>query len=235
MVPMKTNYLIIIIFFSLFFNTIIGQERIHLDIDGDTISKPSFQEKWRNKNNAFIRWDSLGTKQQRFCKLKKGLHQIGNLDFNLIKKKLESISKSQIIDSSIILIEYYYKDDLCSSTRDNTWTRTEINQRKSFLNPIKKELNNKNITLVCLFEKGMLLKNKSNSEKEYFFIDEDNYFRSNLFTNRTLCGSYALIKPNGETLIRNGEYRPDTFAQYTKEENWSLFFKPSNKTNSEEN
>ncbi len=42
----------------------------------------------------------------------------------------------------------------------------------------------------------------------------------------TLCGSYALIKPNGQALVRNGEYRPDWLVSLLQPENWNINFSP---------
>ena len=101
----------------------------------------------------------------------------------------------------------------------------KINSRKNFNNPIKRKLErNSNVIFLCLFENKIILKNRPKSKSEYFFSDQNNFFKSNLFLHPTLCGSFGLIKPNGETLVRNGEYRPDSMYEHLKPEIWDLIF-----------
>ncbi|MFV9483013.1 hypothetical protein ACNI3T_04205, partial [Christiangramia sp. ASW11-125] len=66
--------------------------------------------------------------------------------------------------------------------------------------------------------------------KEKFYIDQENFFRNNIFIQPTLCNSFAAIKPNGQILVRNGESRIDFFAKFLMDENWSQFF-PENQKN----
>ncbi|MBC2844452.1 hypothetical protein [Winogradskyella flava] len=224
MIIKKATYLLLFLSLSLHSN---AQQKIHIDEKGDTISETYFQNKWRNPDLSLSRWDSLGENNKRYCKLKKELFLKGTIDYSIIKKELEKIISTNIPDSSTILISYYFKDDLCTSAQNNKWTKEEIKQRKDFLNPIKESLNEKGIVFLCLFEKDMTLKNKPKKSTEYFFLDEYNYFRSNLFSNPTLCGSKGIIIPNGQTLIRNGEYRADWMAKSLEPEIWSQFFKRS--------
>ena len=215
----------ICLFLSLFLTSLISsQERIHIDEKGDTISQISFQEKWRNKDLGLSRWDSIGKDKKRYTILKKDLYQAGFIDYNVIKTEINNITPIKITDSSTIIIEYYYKDDLCSSTSDNKWTKKEIDYRKIFLDPMRNNLTKDNIVFICLFENGINLKNSPNKKDEYFFLDKNNFIKE----SRTLCGSHAAIKPNGQILVRNGEYRVDYFAQHLKPKNWSLFFDNKN-------
>lgn len=220
---MKIKYLLLLAFmFS--FNFSLSQKAVYIDEKGDTLRKKIFLNKWRDKELRLIRWDSVGTKNKRICTLKKGLYQKAIIDFSIFKKELENITNFKIKDSSTILIHYVYKDDLCTANSDNKWTKREILERKIFLEPIKLNLNESGITFICLFEKGILLKNKLDNEGEYFFMDQNNYFKSNIFLNKVLCGSYAIIKPNGQTIIRNGESRADRIALHLKPSIWSQFF-----------
>jgi len=221
----KTLFFGLILVFSFLLSE--SQEQIYIDELGDTISKSYFQKKWRNNDLLLSRWDSLGKSKKRYSVLRKNLYMKGLYEFKTIKKEVEKILSNKIQDSTTIIIEYYYKDDMCSPSRNN-WTRKNVNYRKNFLKPIKKSINSKGIMFICLFEKGIDLKNNPKSEKEYFFVDENDFFKKNIFISSTLCGSLAAIKPNGEVFIRNGESRADWFSQYLKPENWALLF-PTNK------
>lgn len=218
-----------LLIFLISFTFIYSQERKYLDEKGDTISNNQFESKWRNDKLGLSAWSYIGNDGNNYTKLKSGRYLTGTFDYARIKNEIETITPLKLADSSIILIEYYYKDDLCTLSRDNKWTKEEINNRKAFLDPIKKKLNEEHIFYICLFENGMTLRNKSSKKSEYFFLDNNNYFKNHLFSSSTLCGSFAAIKPNGQTLIRNGEYRADLFAKYLTPLNWSLIFNQKNK------
>ncbi|WP_133085471.1 hypothetical protein [Winogradskyella aurantia] len=184
----------------------------------------------RNRDLNLRHWSWVDEKGKYFHKLEKGRYYKGYFDYNLIKTELEKIIPYTVTDSSTIIIEYYFKDDLCSDPhKDNKWTSSEISERKSFLNPIKKDLRNRGIFFISLFEKGIKLRNRPTSKNEYFFVDENNFFKENLFKSPTTCGSHAAIKTNNQTLVQNGENRADYFAENLSKENWSLFFSSATK------
>lgn len=57
-----------------------------------------------------------------------------------------------------------------------------------------------------------------------FGIDAYNFFRDNIFKYPTLCGSIAVIKPDGNMLVRNGEFDPSHMLKYTDEKSWNETF-----------
>ncbi len=201
-----------------------SQKRTYIDEKGDTINKYKYFKKWRNKDLLLSAWHYKDKKGKRYLTLKNDLYLQETYAFNSIKSEIEELINIKIPDSTVLLIEYTYKDDLCSSSRDNNWTRSEISERKKFTDPMRTSLIKKHVLLISLFEPGITLKNKPKSKYEYFYTDKNNFFRKNLFINPTLCGSFALMKTNGQCIIRNGEYRADNMAQHLKPENWNLFF-----------
>lgn len=214
----------------LYFNYGASQEKIYIDEKGDTIPKSEFNSKYKESGNSLTGWTYIGEDKKRYVQLSENRYLKGKFDYQKVKSEIEKITNTKLADSSTILIEYYFKDDLCTEKRkDNIWSRDEINQRKSFTKSIKRKLNSDGIYFICLFENGIELNNKNNKDKEYFFSDENKFFRENIFLDPTTCGSFAAIKSNGETLIRNGEYRADWFANHLKDENWSLFFEDKKK------
>ena len=147
------------------------------------------------------------------------------VDYKIIKTEIEKITNKTYSDSTIFLINFNYLDDPCSDWFSNEMNIEKINSRKNFNNPIKRKLErNSNVIFLCLFENKIILKNRPKSKSEYFFSDQNNFFKSNLFLHPTVCGSFGLIKPNGETLVRNGEYRPDSMYEHLKPEIWDLIF-----------
>ena len=147
------------------------------------------------------------------------------VDYSIFKSEIEKITYKKYPDSTIFLIDFNYLDDTCSDWFSNNLSSEKINLRKSFYSSLKTEIERKsNVIFLCFFENGIILKNRPESKKEYFFSDQNNFFRKNIFINSTICGSYGLIKPNGQTLIRNGEYRPDWMNDHLKPEIWNLIF-----------
>lgn len=101
-----------------------------------------------------------------------------------------------------------------------------INVMKNYFKQHKNTIeNNKNIKIISFYENGISLHNDPESEEEYFYNDSHSFFRLNLFKNPTLCGSYGIIKPNGQTLIRNGEYDLISVNKHLKPRIWNRFFK----------
>lgn len=150
------------------------------------------------------------------------------VDYVQIKKFLEDIS-GRSFEDKIFLVEYTFANDKCSSN-GNDWDKAAIKKRKQFLKPQKKEIEkrNRNVIILNIFEDGISLSNSPDSQKEYFFTDKGNFLRKNIFQNATACGSFALIKPNEETLVRNGESYTWAIEQHLKPETWKMFFPGSN-------
>lgn len=148
------------------------------------------------------------------------------VDYDVIKKQIELITNKKYNDSTTFIIDYSFFNDPCTNVYSNNMSKILISERKAFLNPIKRNIEKRYINSVYFhfFEKDIELKNNLNSKKEYFFSDKNNFFRNNLFLNPTLCGSLCLIKPNGETLVRNGEYRADSMAEHLNPEIWNEIF-----------
>jgi hypothetical protein len=203
----------------------ISHERVFLDEKGAVITEKEFGHKWINEDVGLARWDYIENKI-RYSSLSTPLYERYELAHDSMLKKLENITEKKFNKNTIFLIEYTYLDDLCSSLTPNIWNKHIIKQRKRFLNPQKKsiEANYDNVVVLSFFEEGISLANNPQSEKEYFYSDSNQFLRKTLFRNPAMCGSYALVKPNGLALVRNGEHSPELMAQLLTSENWSLFF-----------
>ena len=180
-----------------------------------------------------LKTEELTTVWDRFSKdsgyvriIKPNKYQIGKITATELKLEIEKVTGKQFNDSTIFLLEYNYLDDLCSKSSSNIWRKGKIYKRKSFQKPIRKTLNKeyKNLVYLNFFEKGIILNNSPKARNEYFYSDKYNSLRELVFKDPTLCGSFAIIKPNGQILVRNGEYRADYMAQHLNPENWNLFF-----------
>lgn len=152
-----------------------------------------------------------------------------NVDYTIIKNKISRITNKVYNDSTIFVFQYYYINDATLLTENN-----EINEHsnyRSFFIEVKRNIKKKypNVIAFLLFENGIKFSNYNEvpSKREVFFSDKEGFFKNNLFKKSILCGSQCIVKPNGETVVRNGEYRLDNMVEHLKPINWNLLF-PNN-------
>ncbi|MQP24941.1 hypothetical protein GFJ94_07680 [Flavobacterium sp. LMO8] len=201
-----------------------GKIKYYLDPEGREISKEEkifLIDKYPDNSLSFRKTKDSGYVYQ-FNAPKYSTYKV---DYKIIKTEIEKITNKTYSDSTIFLIRFNYLDDTCSDWHSNEMNIEKINSIKNFDDSLKRKIERKsNVIYLCLFENRIILKNRPKSKNEYFFSDKNNFFRNNLFLHPTVCGSFGLIKPNGQTLIRNGEYRPDSMHEHLKPEIWNLIF-----------
>lgn len=148
-------------------------------------------------------------------------------NYDSIKKNLPFHTKNIQKDSLTYIIQFFYKDDATFLDEKNNFL-DKSGSYVSFIKDMKRsvEKKHKNSKVFFVFEKGInisnLIKDKS------FIIDENMIFKNYFFTKSILCGSFLIIKPNGQSLIRNGEYRLDEMADHLKPEIWNKIFSTTN-------
>jgi len=197
----------------------------HLDENGRAISEKEFQDSWRDKENNLFRWDYINEEGRREAKLFSPVYKIYKLDYSLFVQNLETITNRTFPEDLIFILEYTYLNDLCSVESSNRWSSQKIKEKKKFTIVHKENIEKTSNRLVLkFFEEGILLENSENSPAEYYFMDKGNFLRNLIFTQSTLCGSLAIVTPNGETILRNGEYSTQSMVDHLKPGNWDLFF-----------
>ncbi len=152
-------------------------------------------------------------------------YKINYADF---RKKIEKATGKEFPESTIFIIYYNYKDDVCSDWFTNNVNSELLKNQKEYHDPFKVYIEKtypKTIFLV-LYEKGITLHNNSKTENEYFFSDTNNDIRKSIFRNPTVCGSFSIIKHDGNTLVYNGETMADSIAGHLNPEIWDSIFKP---------
>ena len=203
-------------------------KQIFFDENGEEMTSRDFQERWREKDNDLVRWD-VTNDTARVATLKNPIYSRYILSYSNFVDKFEEITGKTFPANTTFLIDFTYRDDLCGHDISNYINKQNIASRKEFLKPRLDEIRsrNKEIVFLSFYEIGISLENSPDNPEEFFYKDNGNFLRENLFLTQTLCGSFALIKPNGQTLVRNGESSIWYIEQHLKPENWDQFFPPS--------
>ncbi|BCY28700.1 hypothetical protein [Flavobacterium okayamense] len=217
--------LLLFILFTFNISAQNSKTNYYLDPEGKEIPKEEkiyLKDKYPDNSLSFRKTKDSGYVYQ----LNVPKYSTFKVNYEFIKAEIENITDKKYNDSTIYVIEYRFLDDPCSVNHSNFMSKSLIFGRKAFLNQIKRDIEKKynNTIFLNFFEKKIELKNNKKSKKEYFFSDVNNFFRNNLFLYPTVCGSFCLIKPNGETLVRNGEYRADSMAEHLNPEIWDQVF-----------
>lgn len=196
-----------------------------LDLQGKKTSE-SFRilhEKYPENAMAFRMTQDSGRVYQ-YNAPRYSAYKINYADF---RKKIEDVTGKTFSESTTFIIYYNYKDDVCSDWFSNNVNSELIKKQKEYHDPFKVyiEKTYPNSVFLVLYEKGVTLSNSLQSGNEYFFSDKNNDIRKNIFRNPTVCGSFGIIKPDGTTLVRNGEHRADWMAEHLNPEIWDSIFK----------
>jgi hypothetical protein len=154
-------------------------------------------------------------------------YEVINSNYDTIRKILPEYPSKIKNDSLTYIIHFFYKNDHTFLDENNKFTDkndTYINFIKTLKRSVEKE--NPNVKIYHIFEEGIDISNVKN--QKYFINDENSFFKINFFKKSILCGSFLIIKPNGQTLIRNGEYRIDSMANHLIPDIWNKIFSTIN-------
>jgi len=199
-------------------------EYIYLDENRNEMKSHEYLKRWRTKENNLVRWDYIAKDTGRVATLFEPSYSRYSVSYPKFLEEIKSLTGREYSKNSVFILRYFYLNDL--SSPGNNWNKYKIISRQKATSRHKKEIEKKykNIIVLYFFEKGIQLQNSPDSKKEYLYLDGENFLRNTLFRNPSFYGSYALIKPNGETLVKNGESSLPYMEQHLKTENWDLFF-----------
>lgn len=195
-----------------------------LDKTGKSISEKEFQTKWRNPllNNG--RWDYIDSTETRTAVLIPQVER-GTVDYKKLSQYLSSKTSLNIKKGTILLLEFNPIHDFCGGIVPyDKMTKKFLRERKRFYNRYKANLkkNHPDVVYLSFFEKSKLAEDL---EEAPYFSDNKNILKKSIFVNPSRCGSYALIKPNGQMLLIHGEGRADYNAdKYLKPGKWAQYF-----------
>lgn len=178
----------------------------HLNEDGSALSPEEFQRILRENPEEYHRWDQIENDSIRISRLipKKEEIQVSYPD---LFQAVEKSTNSTLPGNPVIIIFYNYFNDFCSPASSfNEWGTLRIRGDKRFSDNVKRRIQQQysNVIAYHFFEPGIDIE-PSQVLKEHFFIDENQFLRKSLFKTQSSCGSIAIIKPGGKTIIHNGE------------------------------
>lgn len=201
-----------------------GTKRLYLDETGKEISYKEYLNLRDNRDNPITSWDYISDSNVRVTQIVTPVYTPLIVRYPVLKKKIEETTGREFEDQ-IFLISFNYLNDFCTNYKRNLG-KSDIEGIRQRLDYSKTKIEARNNDLVILefFEEGFTLQKASSFHEEYIFVDTDNFLRKNLFRTRAGCGSFALIKPNGTTLIKNGEDSLFNIEQLLKPENWNQLF-----------
>jgi hypothetical protein len=218
--------LLFILFNYLIYSQSRNNPKYWIDENGKSIPEALFLEKWRATDFEFARWDYIAKDSGMVAKTAHPKLNLYTINRPFFLKYINKVTNKKLSENTILLIEFHYKDDFCGSKSSNKWTKSRIKERKTHTDRWKKivESRNPNLVYLVFYEKEIVLQN-SNSDTEYFFSDTEGILRKNIFLDPTLCGSYLLSKPDGKTIVRNGENTAERMAVNLDPKIWdSLLF-----------
>jgi hypothetical protein len=204
----------------------INKTKYWIDENGKSLSEALFLEKWSASDAEFARWDYIAKDSGMVAKTAHRKLNLYTINHPFFLKYINRVTNKKLAENTILLIEFKYKDDFCGSNSSNKWEKTRIKNRKKYTDRWKNIVESKNPNLVYLifYEKEIVLQN-SNSDTEYFFSDTEGFLRKNIFLDPTLCGSFLLSKPDGKTIVLNGENTAERMAVNLDPKIWdSLLF-----------
>ena len=177
-----------------------------LNENGENVSQAEFEILLKENATSYHRWDQVENDSIRIARLipKK---QTFNVSYPEIFKAVKEHTQLTFPGNPLIIIHYNYLDDLCSpATGFNYWDTLRIRRSKRFSDNLIRRLEQDfpNVIALHFFELGIEIE-PSQILKQFFYIDKTGYFRNKIFKTPSSCGSIALIRPGGRTIIFNGE------------------------------
>ncbi|MFC6861663.1 hypothetical protein [Zunongwangia atlantica] len=223
------NYFYVFAFIVLMLQSCVTPKitKSYLDENGNTISRNKFYNEWHH-NASKGRWDTKkGDTIEAKLFYKPNIETFKG-DYQLLSVILEELSNKRYPRNTTFLISYYYKDDLCNlelHSNNNNWKKHRVRELKKHLAPQKTviEKKYKDVETLVITQEGINF--ESIKKLDYLYSDTNNRIFKNLFRQSNLCGSYAIIKPNGLILVYNGESRLDITAKYLEPDVWYKYFK----------
>lgn len=209
-----------------------GQKEKALNVysnqEGNSISQKEFKTKTHNQELQFHYFRHFEKKEGQWFLENRLLKRVDTLtiDHQRLVMLLRNLTSKKLDSNAPIWISYGFTDDYLSKNKYiSPYVATE---KPKMDNRYFLKLNKKFPSVIFLqfFEEGIGLQNNPNHPQEYAFQDKNNLLRKTIFKHAANYGASAIIKPNGEILILNGENisAEHLLNTYLPEKTWNKFF-----------
>lgn len=189
-------YIIFILIFSDFsYSQNSDKKEFLYDENWKLIEMKDFKEKIKNRNYTykFVENDTAYIGKILFRE------EIGKITINdrgLVVDYLKKITNSEVDSTKNIVINFFFKPE----NKPNGSCIDHYTSDNKYKRYFKK--NNSDVQF-------FITQKNYNYKKKNVFEDNEDFIRELLFKYYFSCGNYIIIKPNGEFLLRRGEYRQD--------------------------
>lgn len=204
--------LIFFFIFSVSATSQTGQEFFYNEVtffineNGESLTQAEFEKILNENTSSYHRWDQVENDSIRIARLIPKKQNL-NVSYPEIFKAVNEHTQLNFPGNPLIIIHYNYFNDLCSpATGFNYWDTLRIRRNKRFSDNLIRRLEKDypNVIALHFFESGISIE-PSQILKQYFYIDKAGFFRNKIFKTPSSCGSVAIIRPGGRTIIVNGE------------------------------
>jgi hypothetical protein len=220
---MNKSIFIIACLFSL---NCFSQKTIYLDENNNEIEVSEFQTKWRNRELNLFRWDYFKNSNEKVAQLHQNKFNFFNVNYENLSSELNKITNKKTPADTNFIIEYVFSNDLCSSDQNaNEWSKERLKKRAEFLKSVKSTINSvdSKVRYIVVFDNKLLINDYIKSI-DFFFVDQSDFIKSSFLQQPAFCGSFILIKPDGNVLVSNGENRADFLLNYFEPITWNKIF-----------
>lgn len=195
-------FLQIIVLFSCSLS--FSQTAIYWAKNKKSISSEEFHEKW--KSPKYARWNHINKSGQEISQLVSPEYKSLKINYPTFSSSIEQNTNQTFNDQTVFVIGYYFFEDLCNDSHQ--WTKNRVKKQKKFIASWKRTIESEypNTVFLVFFDEKIKFANNPFNKQGYFFKDQNNWLREALFTARALCGAFAIIKPDGNAMVKNGEY-----------------------------
>lgn len=205
---LKNLFPLFLLFFSI---ASFGQEIHFFDVHGNRITKEQFERQRDNRVNLGLSFQKGKITETRLV-VRTNTGVISPEVRNAILLNLQQVSGKIIDKSEMIIINYYQGKDKCNSSGSNS---ASLSEREAYIAEYQNRIS----------RLGQTSKYNMFAVKEgivdptgllQYYPDVDLLVEKTFFKYKYPCGSFVIIKPDGEYYAYFGEYSTDQVIKQAK-------------------
>ena len=200
---MKMKNIITLTFLVIFLGTAYSQnsnkKEFLYDENWKLIEMSDFKDKIKDSKYTYKLFEN-DTAYVGKILLREEIGKITNDDRTLLINYLKKITNSEVDSTKNIIINFFFKPEI----KPNGSCIDNYTSDSKYKRYFKKNSND-----IQFF----IIQKDYNYKKKNVFEDNEGFIQKLLFKYYFDCGNYIIIKPNGEFLLRRGEYRQNEIKE----------------------